>query len=81
MGPYRAGVDTSVLYGGQPSLSIDGVGSPPTQIGPGTDAAKFSVASGVRQAIRADRYRGRRIRLSEYLRTEGVGGVWSHDRS
>jgi hypothetical protein len=77
--PYRAGVDSTVCYESQPSLFIDGIFSPPTPVGPGVFTAKFSVVSGVRQAIKADRYRGRKVRWSAYLRTEHAGSVWNDD--
>jgi len=77
--PYRAGVDQGVLYDGQPSLFIDAAFPPPTQVGPGVYIAKFSVISGVQQEIKADRYRGQRMRWYGYLRTEDVGSVWNDD--
>jgi hypothetical protein len=77
--PYRVGVDPSVVYDSQPSLFINAGFSPQTQVGPGVYTVKFSVASGVRQAIKADRYRGRRMRWSGSLRTENVGSVWNND--
>ena len=74
--PYQAGVDTEVPYEGQPSLFIGAAFSPPTHIDRGVWTAKFSVASGIRQAIRADRYRARRVRWLGYLHTIDVGSPW-----
>lgn len=77
--PFRAGLDWAVLYQGQPSLFISAAFPHPTQIGPGLWTAKFSVTSGLQQAIKADRYRAQRVRWSGYLHTSDVGSVWNED--
>jgi len=77
--PYRAGLDWAVLYKDQPSLFISAGFPHPTQLGPGLFTAKFSVTSGLQQAIKADRYRAQRVRWSGYLRTLDVGSVWNDD--
>jgi len=75
----RVRVDSSVLYEGQPSFSIEFGFPPQTQIGPGLFTAKYSVISAVYQEIKADQYRGRRIRWSGYMRTNDVGSVWNRE--
>jgi len=75
--PYEAGLDQAVLYEGRPSIFIRAEFPHLTEIGPGKFTAKFSAVSGVRQAIKADRYRGQRVRWSGYLHTNGAGSVWS----
>ena len=81
--PYTAGVDSAVLYISRPSLFIDSAFPPPTQIGPGRFTATYSVVSGVQQSVKADKYKGLRVRWSAYLRTERVRSVWAsaHERA
>jgi hypothetical protein len=61
---YQLLVDTSTAHGGKASVSIKAKTS---ATGRGFET--------VAQAIRADEYRGRRVRLSGYLKTEGVEGA------
>jgi hypothetical protein len=54
-------VDRSVFHDGKASVSLRATAS---------EGRAFGICS---QWIRADRYRGRRVRLSGYLKTQGVG--------
>jgi RNA polymerase sigma factor (sigma-70 family) len=63
---FAVGRDAAVAHGGEASGYV--------QFGP-TDPEAFGV---LRQTIRAEKYRGRRVRLTGWLRTRGEGraGLW-----
>jgi C-terminal processing protease CtpA/Prc len=62
-GEYTVDVDSSVARSGRRSLRIDGFTTTP--LGGGS----------VLQQIRADRFRGKRVRVSAYVRTRNVRGL------
>jgi hypothetical protein len=77
LGPNRVGADSIVRYDNEPSLFINAAFPPPGQkVGPGRYTAAVPVTSGVSQTIKADRYRGKIMRWSAYMRTEEIGSVW-----
>ena len=64
---YALGVDREVTHGGRASVSLRAVVAPPTG---------FRAAS---QFVKAEGYRGRRVRLAGYLKTRDVAdwsGLW-----
>ncbi|WP_109486394.1 hypothetical protein [Occallatibacter savannae] len=70
---YQLSRDTSTKHGGTSSLSIKcetcSAEKPPS------DASETQISFGsIIQQIKADHYRGKRIRFAAYLKTDDVGG-------
>ena len=64
-GGFAAGVDREVAHGGQASVSIRSIVAEPKHF------------RAVTQLIKADAYRGKRVRLAGYLKTRDVRGGWA----
>ena len=64
-GGFAAGVDREVAHGGHASVSIRSIVAEPKGF------------RAVTQLIKADAYRGKRVRLSGYLKTRDVSGGWA----
>src|SRR5262249_31788714 len=67
-GSFDVGLDSKVHHGGQRSAGIKSSAAENTMTG----------GPGVRQIFRADEYRGKRVRLSAFLKTDRAEGQGGH---